>query len=544
MSFQTDVYNRMKELVAIPSLSGTRQESFMADKIYEELFEIPYFKENSHNIGRENIPDDPLRRSFIWAVVNGKENSPNSLILSGHLDVVGVEEFGHLKSIAFDVEKCTERISELELDKDAAEDAKSGDWIFGRGTADMKFGLALNMELIKEFSVNRNFRGNLILLIVPGEESNSEGMLAALPFLLKLKKNRKYEYCGMVISEPSIPEKSEKISKRLYIGSVGKIMPLFFCVGKETHVGDSLNGINPNLMVSEINRLLECSEKFSDAAYGEITPPPMCLKQMDLKELYSVQSPLYAAAYYNVLTLKMGYEEFIESMKDLAVEAFSNALDNLLRKKEGFSEKSSRKIEIKSIHPCVMTYSEILSEVKDKHEDFSNHMRKKIQIWKNEKKDNQTIAVNIVRETYELYEEKKPMIIISIIPPYYPHKYLESKNYNSSRFMNAVEDTLEYAEKKLQEKIIKTNFFMGISDASYTGISADDISIDKLLSDMVGYDMIYRLPINELKNFDIPVIIFGGSGKDLHKYTERLNLPYSLNVVPKLYRHLILDVLK
>ncbi|MHC6180223.1 M20/M25/M40 family metallo-hydrolase [Clostridium sp. JNZ X4-2] len=543
MNFQKDVYNTMKELVAIPSISGTRQESFIAEKIYEKLLEIPYFKENTHNAGKVKIENDPLGRSFVWAVVNGKEYSENSLILSGHLDVVGVEEFGHLKSQAFDVEKCTERISELDLDEDTREDIKSGDWIFGRGTADMKFGIALNIELLRKFSVNRNFKGNLLFLVVPGEESNSEGMISAIPFLLNLKEERKYNYCGMIISEPSIPEKKEKVSKRLYIGSVGKIMPLFFCVGKETHVGESLNGLNPNLMVSEINRLLECNEDFSDNAYDAVTPPPMCLKQMDLKDLYSVQSPLYAAAYYNVLTLKMGYEKFIGDLKSLANEAFLNVLDNLSKKREKFAEKSSRQLKFQSVYPCVMTYSDIFYEVKSSYKDFDSYIRKKISLWRDEKKDNQTIAINIVRETYELYKEKKPMIIIAIIPPYYPHKYLKSEDSRSGKFINIVDRAIEYAERELHEEIIKTNFFMGISDASYTGVSADS-SVNGLISNIVGYDIIYKLPIDELKKIDIPVIVFGGSGKDLHKYTERLNLPYSFNVVPKLYEYIISNILK
>ncbi|CAB1246933.1 M20/M25/M40 family metallo-hydrolase [Clostridium sp. MT-14] len=544
MDFQKNVYNTMKELVAIPSISGTNQESIMADKIYKKIVEIPYFKENSHNVGIEDIAGDPLGRSFVWALVNGKERDQSTFILSGHLDVVGIEEFGHLKSVAFDVEKCTKKISEMELDKNTRRDVESGNWIFGRGTADMKFGIALNMELIREFSINRNFKGNVMILIVPGEESNSEGMVAAVPFLLKLAEKKKYNYCGMIISEPSIPEKGEIESKRLYIGSVGKIMPLFFCVGKETHVGESLNGLNPNLIVSEINRLLECSEKFSDSAYGTVTPPPMCLKQMDLKELYSVQSPLYAAAYYNVLTLKIKYEELIEKLKSLANTAFLNVLDNISQKRNGFEKKSHQNLDLEHFQPCVMTYRDILSQVENKYDDFSSYISQKIDVWKKEKKDNQTIAVNIVREAYELYEEKKPMIIISFIPPYYPHKYLTNKDGISSKFMDVIDGAIEYAREEFQENIVKTDFFMGISDASYTGICESDSSVDSLISNIVGYDIIYKLPVDELKKINIPVIVFGGEGKDLHKYTERLNLPYSFNVIPELYKYIILNMLK
>lgn len=541
--FSKNVYDTMERLVSMPSISGTEQESIAANKIYGSLVQVPYFKENSYNVGIENIKDDPLNRSFVWAVVNGKEYSDDTFILSGHLDVVGVEEFGYLRSAAFDIKKCTERISEMKLDESTESDIKSGNWIFGRGTADMKFGLALNMELIKEFSINRNFKGNLMILIVPGEESNSEGMLSAVPFLLKLSRSRKYRYCGMIISEPSVPEKGETDSKRLYIGSVGKIMPLFFCVGKETHVGESLNGLNPNLLVSEINRLLECNGSFSDNVSGTVTPPPMCLKQTDLKKLYSVQSPLYAASYYNVMTLKAGYEKLIEDLKNLANTAFLNVMENIFDKRNRFMKKYNQKLNFESFKPCVVTYSDILEQVKEKYKNFNSYIDQKIDIWKKERRDNQSIAVNIVRETYELYGEKKPMIIISFIPPYYPHRYMKSRDNLGRRFMNVVDKSIEYAKNELHEDIVKTDFFMGISDASYTGIDEGESSVDDLVSNIVGYDTIYKFPADELKRIDIPVIIFGGEGKDLHKYTERLNLPYSFNVVPKIYKYIILNML-
>lgn len=533
----------MKELVSVPSISGTMGEKLLSEKMIDMLSEIPYFKENKDNFGLGKIEGDPLDRSFVWAVVNGKEQAKDTLILTGHIDVVEVEEFSHLKSAAFDVEECTKRINELKLDKDALKDFHSGEWIFGRGTADMKFGVALDMEIIREFSEHRNFKGNLLFLAVPGEESNSEGMIASVPFLLKLKKERGYDYCGAIVSESSIPKKEDEKEKRLYMGSVGKIMPLFFCVGKETHVGESLKGLNPNALVSEINRLLEGNPDFSDKVYNTITPPPMCLKQMDLKELYSVQSPLYAAAYYNILTLSMSEEKLIEDLKALANKAFENVLRDMKEKRERFMSKCSEEVQVIQVEPSVMTYNELLSLVKSKHKDFDKYIKEKVKQWREEKKDNQTIAVNIVKETYELYENKRPMIIVSFIPPYYPHKYLKALDEKSSNFINVIDDTIKYAEEKFDQKIIKDEFFMAISDLSYAGIDSEQ-NLDNLAANIVGYDINYSLPLKELSELNIPGIVFGGEGKDLHKYTERLNYSYSFNVVPKLYKHIIYSMLK
>ncbi len=543
MKLQDKIYNTLKELVTIPSISGTESENMASEKIYDMLSNMNYFKQNKDDFGLGTVEGDHLKRKFVWAVVSGKEKSKDTLILTGHFDVVGIEEFGPLKSVAFDMEECTKRISELNLDKDALKDLKSGKWIFGRGTADMKCGIAINLELIREFSESRDFKGNLLFLAVPGEESNSEGMVASVPFLLKLHEEKGYDYCGAIISECSIPKNEDEKFKRLYMGSVGKIMPLFFCVGKETHVGEPLKGLNPNTLVAEINKILESNPDFCDHVNNITTPLPMCLKQTDLKELYSVQSPLYAAAYYNVLTLSTSEKKLINDLKKLALKAFNNVLCDFEDKRQKFSKICDEKFQYIHVEPCVMTYEELLLEVKSKDKNFENHIVEKVKLWEKEKKDNQTIAINIVKETYEKYENKKPMIIISFIPPYYPHKHLEEKDEKSKRFIEAINETIKYADNKFNEKIIKEDFFMGISDLSYTGIEKNK-DIASLSSNIVGYGINYNLPLEGLSKLNIPGIVFGGEGKDFHKYSERLNVPYTLNVTPELYKHMIGFLLK
>lgn len=51
-------------------------------------------------------------------------------------------------------------------------DAESGDWLFGRGTMDMKAGLAVQLSML-ERAMNGHFDGNVLLITVPDEEVNS-----------------------------------------------------------------------------------------------------------------------------------------------------------------------------------------------------------------------------------------------------------------------------------------------------------------------------------------------------------------------------------
>ncbi|MCY8687805.1 M20/M25/M40 family metallo-hydrolase, partial [Bacillus spizizenii] len=58
---------------------------------------------------------------------------------------------------------------------------------FGRGTMDMKAGLAVQLSML-ERAMNGQFEGNLLLITVPDEEVNSRGMIEAVPILKEMEK--------------------------------------------------------------------------------------------------------------------------------------------------------------------------------------------------------------------------------------------------------------------------------------------------------------------------------------------------------------------
>lgn len=533
------IMETMLELVSVPSISGTESENLAACKIYDMLKAIPYFTENADKINLIKVKNDVLKRKFVSALFLNKKKTNKTVILTGHFDVVGIEEFGHLKDIAFDPLKYSERIKELNLDDDTASDIQSGDWIFGRGTSDMKYGIALDIELMRKLSQDDGFDGNILFLAVPGEESNSEGMLAAVPHLLNLKNRYSLEYSGLLLSECCLPKYKGDNSKKIYLGTCGKIMPLFFFAGKETHVCEAFSGLNPNLMASELNRLLELNVNFCDVSGKNIGMPPSCLKQMDLKELYSVQTPVYAASYYNLITLNSDSNELVEKLKSLCMKAFKNAIRIRRENIDRFLDLSDGDTLTGDIEPLVMTFEELYNETKKQSgNELDEYLQDKIEEWKNQKSDNQTISIKIIKEVYEKYTDNKPMIIIGFAPPYYPHKSTYSNNTANKFFIEAVNKTLNYAKEKFNQELIKEDYFMGICDLSYTGdVNAKEL--DAVSNNMPALNKCYSFPVKELTELNIPGAVFGGFGKDFHKYTERLNLPYSMDIVPELYEYLI-----
>jgi len=542
MNIKDKIMNTLLELVSVPGIAGTKSEGLTAEKTLNILKDIPYFQHHHENLNLIKIKSDPLNRSFVSALFCSSKPSKKTIILTGHLDVVDIEDYGHLKELAFNPIELKKRIKELPLDKDAINDLESGDYIFGRGTADMKFGLALHIELLRELSLRDDFEGNILFLAVPGEESNSEGMLAAVPHLLKLNKKYGYKYIGLFVSECCIPKEIGDETKRIYLGTAGKVMPLFLFVGKETHVYESFSGLNPNLLATELNRLLELNPDFCDINKGNITPPPTCLKQTDLKELYSVQTPLMAASYYNVLTLNLSIDELIEKLKNLCFQAFHNTLNIIEKSVNKFASISNRNSLREEFEAKVLTYEEVYKKVKETLGDkFDTYIQGKIEQWINENMDLQTIAINIMKETYLNYSDKSPAIIIGFAPPYYPDKHLIEDKADDMVLLKVIDNILEYAKDKFNTNIEKDHYYMALCDLSYTGIT-NKKGLNTIASNILGINKSYNLPVDELSQLDIPSIAFGGFGKDFHKFSERLNISYSFEVVPNLYEKAIYEL--
>jgi arginine utilization protein RocB len=61
---------------------------------------------------------------------------------------------------------------------------------------------------------------------------------------------------------------------------------------------------------------------------------------------------------------------------------------------------------------------------------------------------------------------------------------------------------------------------------------------------MPGWGRTYSLPLDALKNLNIPVISFGPHGRDAHSNTERIHLSYAIDIFPELLRLLVNTIVK
>src|SRR5699024_6420480 len=138
------------KLVNWKSGTLTKGEAEFGKHLADELGQLPYFQEHPEQL---MLKDVDRGRSNVLAPYTHPDVTETVILLS-HYDTVPTEEYGDLEPLACKPVELTEAMHSVkdELDDAAREDLESGDYLFGRGTMDMKAGLALHMGLIEKAS--------------------------------------------------------------------------------------------------------------------------------------------------------------------------------------------------------------------------------------------------------------------------------------------------------------------------------------------------------------------------------------------------------
>ncbi|MDR3215202.1 MAG: M20/M25/M40 family metallo-hydrolase [Bacilli bacterium] len=544
MKWQTkeELSNLMKDLVKINSISATANEINVAKYIYNQLKELPYYQNNPAHLRMVDVPGN-IKRAAVVALYK-KGPSPKTLLGVAHFDTVGVDEAGILKEMMFDPDLYTKTIEKLPLDKTSYDDLKSNNYIFGRGVMDMKMGDALLMQTLEYYMNDPRFENNLLFSFVGDEEVNSEGVLNAIPEVVKILKEFNLEAIACLDTEPDFASYPNDDNKYMYLGTIGKLLAGFYVYGKETHVGESLQGLNTHLVLANIIKRMELNMDFSEEVNGEMSLPPTSLKLEDHKRLYNVQTPISGHIYYNIPTYQNSPKIIMDKIKVIAQDALKEAYDYVLKTNQKFKEISSTPMEALQLHPEVLTYHEFYEETLKEYPNLDDLLSQKIQVLKRHQLDERDLTIELLSYLQALSSNKNPKVIVFFAPPYYPHVSLDKNNIAHQKLIEASNDSIAFAKEQFNIDIKQVYYFQGLCDLSYFALQDAQDVLAYLKPNMPTLNKTYALPLNDIAQINVPVINYGPHGKDPHKYTERLELNYSLNVVPVVLKHLISNIFK
>ena len=299
------------------------------------------------------------------AVKGQKGHSNKTVVLIGHTDTVGISDYGHIREYATRPLELKDKLKEVSIPEDALKDLESGEYLFGRGIFDMKSGVAILMTILEDLANNvEDLEGNIVFAAVCDEEGNSGGMLSVVPELVKLKEEEGFDYQAIIDTDYMAPRFKGDNNRYVYVGTVGKIMPSFYIVGSEAHAGDPFR-VDPSHIASAIIEEINFNTKYCDEAEGEVTVPPISLRQQDLKQEYSVQTAKSSYLYFNFGTHKSTPDEIMKKIIEGASLAFQKVIDNLNIEYEKYCKANKFPYEKLPWEARVISFAELLEKVRD-----------------------------------------------------------------------------------------------------------------------------------------------------------------------------------
>ena len=534
------------ELTSQLSVVDTSDELLISEKVYSILSELDYFKLNPSQLYELPLENDNLGRKNVFAIVKGeKKSSSKSVVLIGHTDTVGISDFGDLKEYANKPSLLMEKLKNINIPKDARDDLESGDYIFGRGVFDMKSGVAIHMAILEDLSQKvSEWEGSIVFASVCDEEGSSMGMLNAVGELVRIKNNYNFDYGGVIDTDLMTEDYIGDENKYIYVGSTGKIMPSFYIVGKETHVGEAFKGLDPTQIASAIELKINMNPEFSDVTDGEVTMPPVALKMRDLKTEYSCQIAKTAVLFFHFNTNSSTPDELIKKMSSVAYDCFQNTIDTLNGYYKTFCEMIKREHKVLPWVARVMSYEELKSavlkevgvEFQKEIDEYSEKLAKDLTVDARDK------GMLLIEFIHSHWSDKNPVIIIYFTPPYYPHISTDGKNSKEKIFLKIIDEVIDSIEADY--KFVKRKFYPGISDLSYASLPKDEKVVDAFRKNTPGFGSnIYNLPIQDMRELNLPIANIGPFGKDAHKFTERIEKKYTFEITPELVYNTIMKLI-
>ena len=539
----------LRQLLKIPCITASPEEDRGAQFIYKHLSALPYFKEHPADLILLDTPLEGDGRPLhsVIARVRPAKPSNKAVLLIGHFDVVETSMYGDVREYAFDPDGLAEHLDRALISPEALADLESGNYIFGRGSMDMKCGLALEMELLREFSEERDlFDVNLIFAAVADEENASAGMRGVAPYLADLQEREGLEYLAVINTEPSEPGRPQAKNPVIFTGTVGKLMPAFLCVGFESHVGNYYAGLSATLISSNIVSLAEGNPELADPE-GAATPSWICLDHKILREGYSVTVPNRAVAYFNCFATSKSPAVVLQEMLNIAKKAALMTAAQI-----EYSAAEMRNMGYAGpVTPWkipTVTFAEVYASAVKKHAgeaEVNSHIqaflkhRQASDAARGASSDLRDLAIDVWQEIFLLSGLTGPLIIVGFLPPYYPPRCPHSKTPPHAAMLRVVEKTIAKAAKDYQITMEQADLFMGLCDLSYFGFQGDQQELAGLAENMPGWRQVYSIPVEALLKLDVPVMNLSVKGYDAHKMTERLEREYSLRILPELMHYVI-----
>ena len=537
------------QLVRWPSVTNSPGEGRWSQQLADWLGRQPYFAANPGHLRLERTIDDGHERSNLYALVRGE--GPDTVVLVGHYDVVSVENYGDLAEWAGDPEALLPRlIAALEAhapspaDRLALDDLRSGDFMPGRGALDMKGGLAAGLAVLLRFASQPGRRGNLLFVATPDEEEASHGARSAAAQLPALAGEWGLDLAAAINLDASSDHGDGSQGQAVFLGTVGKFLPAVYLVGRETHAGYPFDGVNANLLAAAVTQAIECNVALCDEAEGEVAPPPVSLKQSDLKTYYDVTTPTAAWCYFNYLT----HGRSAGTVLDLFTAATRAALEGALAAQ--FEQARRYAARVGGPAPVlwqttVLSYAELagLARQNGGAGVEPGLARLTAGLMADPALDAPTFSRHVVEYLWRCSGLSGPAAVVCFGSLHYPHSLVAGRSERERRLHAQCLEHAEALSGQGAAPISVRPFFTGISDMSFYGSAMQAADQAVVVANTPLWGSRLKFDYGLVRALNLPTVNIGPWGRDYHQRLERVYLPYLTSTLPELIWRVALGVL-
>ncbi|MBA3945075.1 MAG: M20/M25/M40 family metallo-hydrolase [Herpetosiphonaceae bacterium] len=534
-------------LVAHASVTNTPGEVTFADHLLALLREHPYFQAHPAQVWLEPISNDPRQRRNVWALVRG--TGAQTVVLAGHYDVVSLANYGPLEPWSCNPEALLPRlIADLrtsvqsEGDELALRDLESGAFLPGRGALDMKSGLAAGLAVLFRCAEAPTSSGNLLFIATPDEEDTSYGMRGVTSQLPAIIQQWGLDPIAAINLDATGDRAGGEEGQAIFLGSVGKLLPSAYIIGRDTHAGAPFDGLNPNLLAAAITRRLECNVALSDVAEGEVAPPPTCLQQIDLKSHYDVTTPATAWCVYNVLNHTRTPAQVLalfQTEVQTALDEATSAVAEQGRRYAGLTGHAATHWQ-----PRVLTFAELKAHVLEqggaaREQDWAELKQR---LAGDLDLSLPQLSRCLTEALWQWSSLTGPAVVIGFASFYYPAVLVGKTRPRHTRLREVAVHQAAVSRRQGVPVYLRA-FLPGISDMSLLGTMEEAGDLTPVLANTPPYGSRIRFDYAAVQALDLPTINVGPWGRDYHQRTERVYTPYTFGQLPELIHQIVQELL-
>ncbi|MDO4262766.1 MAG: M20/M25/M40 family metallo-hydrolase [Deinococcus sp.] len=514
----------LDRLLEWPSEGGTAGEQTLAQKLAAELAQLPYFAAHPQQLWRQ--PAWPGGPENLFALARGQ--GPETVVLSGHFDTVTSRNYGPLAPLANRPEELRAALVRSLQSAPATgpsveralRDLEGGDFLPGRGALDMKAGLAAGLAVLEVWLAQpeEERQGNLLLMFSPDEEDSSRGARAARSELVRAAGHWSLNIAAGINLDATSDQGDGSAGRAIYLGTVGKLLPVVCFVGRDTHAGFPFEGVSAHSMNAELLTRLELNPQHADAAHGEAAPPPICLEARDFRAGYDVTTPQRVWSAYNVLSHARTPQEVL----DLMLREAQAAMQAVLERHRTFAAQAGQAFA--GAQPQVMTLGELREEVLASQPHYGREYAALLSELVAETNPLQA-SQRVMHWLLDRSERRGPLAVVGFGSLHYPHTHLSRHGVAGERLLAAAQAVA--AQHGLQVR----HYFAGISDMSFIGTPLDPQTLAELRRQQAAPTPNF-CDDPQATQLKFPTVNLGPWGRDYHQWLERVHLPYATQGLP------------